>query len=187
MRIPFDLHPEDQATRQHLITALRASRRERHITFARVGHLLGMTGTAVRGVEDRITWEALTLMRYSRAIGWRIEWRIHGLDIPDDDDVMAVILAAGDQSTPERADRVHWKTVCYDLVRIRRSMLTAVAMGSLLGVGENAVHYWEGNFENSSVIAAQRHARALGGRLDWEIYPCPSPLVSFIPIPRRVL
>ncbi len=186
MRIPQDLHPDDAATRQHLIDALRSSRKTRRITSARIGALLGVTGPAIRKVEGHTTWQATTLMRYARAVGWRIEWRIHGLDLPDDGDVMAAILAAGDRSTAERADRVHWKCVCYDLVRIRRATTTAIDMGRRLGVGDASVHYWEGNFDGSSVISAQRHARALGGRFDWEIYPGSSPLVSFIPMPREV-
>jgi hypothetical protein len=184
LRIPDDLHPDDAATRRHLIDALRSSRQTRHLTYARVGQHLGISGTAIRTVEDRTTWQGPTVMRYARAIGWRIEWRIHGLELPDDGDVMALVLAAGTRSSPELADRVHWKCVCYDLVRIRRAMTTGVDMARRLGVSENAVHYWEGNFEGSSVISAQRHARALGGAFDWEIYPSPSPLVALVPLPR---
>ncbi len=184
MRIPADLHPDDAATRRHLIDALRSSRQARALTYSRVGAHLGISGTAVRSTEERTTWQAVTLARYARAIGWRIEWRIHGLDIPDDGDVLAVILAAGSRATSVLADRSHWNCVCYDLVRIRRAETTAVGMARRLNVSENAVLFWEANFEGSSVISAQRHARALGGALDWEIYPSPSPLVSFIPAPR---
>lgn len=184
MRIPDDLHPDDAATRRHLIDALASSRRARRLGYHRVGRHLGISGPAIRALESRTTWKASTLMRYARAIGWRVEWRIHGLTVPDDDDAMATILAAGNRGTAELADRVHWKCVCYDLIRIRRAQTTAVGMARRLGISENSLHYWEGNFDASTVTAAQRHARALGGALDWEIHPSPSPLVLFAPQPR---
>ncbi len=176
MRIPADLHPDDRLCRQDLVDTLTAWRIDHAIPRAQVGARLGgITPPAVKGIEDRITWEAPTIMAYARAIGWRIEWAITGLVVPDDDDVMATILAAGDTSTPERADRVHWRSVCYDLVRIRRAQCTAVEMGIRCRIHENAVHHWEANPDGSTVIAAQRHARALGGTLDWRLHELIAP------------
>lgn len=184
MRIPDDLHADDRLSRQQLIDTLRCSRKTRRLSLVRIGRLLGISTTATSAIEDRTTWQARTIMQYARTIGWRIQWHPIDLVPPDDGDVMAAVLAAGDTSTPVREDRVHWQRTCYDLVRVRRATITAVAMGKLLGVTENAVHHWETNFDGSSVIAAQRHARALGGRLDWALHPAVSPLVSVVPAPR---
>lgn len=184
MRIPDDLHDDDRDSRQRLIETLRCSRKTRRLSFARIGRLLGISMPATAAIEARTTWQARTIMQYARTIGWAIQWHPVDLVVPDDDDVMAAVLAAGDTSTPDRADRVHWRRVCYDLVRVRRATVTAVAMGELLGVTQNAVHHWEANFDGSSVIAAQRHARALGGRLDWDLVACDSPLVPLVPAPR---
>ncbi len=185
MNIPKDLDPADAHLRAILISTLRMSREGRGISRRQIGELLGVTSVAVRSLEHRYTWEARTIARYARTIGWRIEWVLHELTVPDDDDVMAIVLAAGDTSTPERQDRVHWRTVCNDLIRIRRATITAVAMGERLGVHENAVHYWEGNPDGSTVTAGQRHARALGGALGWRLHPVASPLVLHAPQPRK--
>ena len=185
MRIPDDLDPADAQLRTSLIGTLRQSREARGIVRRQIAEVLGVTGTAVHALEHRTTWEARTLARYARTIGWRIEWVLHDLAVPDDGDVMAIVIAAGDTSTPEREDRVHWRSVCNDLVRIRRATITAVALAARLGVYENAVHYWEGNPDGSSVICAQRHARALGGVLGWRLHQVASPLVHHAPEPRR--
>lgn len=186
MRIPDDLHADDLVSREHLLASLRSSRHARGITHAAIARLQGVSLGAARMAEHRTTWQGLTIMRYARAIGWRIHWSLEDLTVPDDGDVLAGILAAGDTSTPEKADRVHWKTVCYDLVRIRRATTSALAFADRLGIRENAVHHWEGNFEHSSVIAAQRHARALGGYLQWVLEPAPTPLLAAVPAPRSV-
>lgn len=181
MRIPQDLHPADENLRQVLIDTLRLSREGRRLPRRPVADLLGTTIPAVHRLEHRTTWQARTVARYARTIGWRIQWQLCDLDIPDDDDVMATILAAGDTSTPERADRVHWRTVCYDLVRIRRATCTAGEMGRRCCCHENAIHHWEANPDGSSVIAAQRHARALGGMLSFLLHEAASPLVHHAP------
>lgn len=185
MRIPDDLDPADAQLRDSLAVTLRMSREARRISRQQIADLLGVTVPAVYALERRTTWQAHTVMRYARTIGWRIEWQLHDLHIPDDGDVMAIVIAAGDTSTPERADRVHWRAVCNDLVRIRRRRCTAVAMGAQLGVHENAVHAWEANPDGSSVIAAQRHARALGGVLGWRLHETPTTLAHHAPEPRR--
>src|SRR5438477_6249841 len=143
VRIPRDLDPADEQLRVSLCDTLRLSREARAINRRQVADLLGVTVPSVYATERRTTWEARTIMRYSRAIGLRIEWELHDLPVPADDDVMSIIIAAGDTSTPERTDRVHWRAVCYDLVRIRRAATTAVALAGALGVYENAVHHWE--------------------------------------------
>jgi len=185
VRIPEDLDPADVQLRDSLIGTLRLSREARGIALRQVADLLGVTGVAIHALEHRTTWKAYTLARYARTVGWRIEWILHDLTVPDDGDVMAIVIAAGDTSTAERADRVHWRAACNDLVRIRRATTTAVAMAARLGVHENAVHYWEGNPDGSSVIAAQRHARALGGALGWHLHEVASPLVNPAPAPRK--
>jgi DNA-binding XRE family transcriptional regulator len=185
VRIPDDLDPADALLRTVLISTLRLSRESRGIARRQIGDILGVTAPTLHALEHRTTWEARTIARYARVIGWRIEWVLHELTVPDDGDVMAIVIAAGDTSTPEREDRVHWRTICNDLVRIRRAGLTAVAMAERLGVHENAVHYWEGNPDGSSVIAAQRHARALGGVLGWQLHPVASRLVNHAPEPRK--
>lgn len=187
MRIPDDLDPQDAQLRANLADTLRVSRETRGISLRQVGDVLGITGPAVHSLERRLTWEARTIMRYSRAVGFRIEWRLHDLELPDDGDVMTVILATGDTSTPERQDRVHWRTVCYDLTRIRRATLTATEFGAQLGIHENAVHHWEANPDGSTVVSAQRHARGLGGALAWWLHEVPSPLTARSPRPRRAV
>lgn len=184
VRIPDDLDPADEQLRVSLSDTLRLSRETRGISRRQVADLLGVTVPAVWAAERRTTWEARTVMRYSRTIGLRIEWQLHDLAVPEDDDVMAVVIAAGDTSTPERQDRVHWRAVCYDLVRVRRATMTAVALAAALGVHENAVHHWEANPDGSTVISAQRHARALGGVLGWRLHETPTPLLHRPPAPR---
>lgn len=183
MRLPQDLDPVDADLRRSLIDTLRISRESRGMVRRPVAEQLGITVPALFHLEHRTSWFARTVMRYGRVIGWRIEWVLFDLDVPDDGDIMAEILAAGDTSTPERADRVHWRTVCYNLVRIRRATCTAVAMGVRCGIHENAVHHWEANPDGSTVIAAQRHARALGGALGWRLHPAVAALVN-APAPR---
>ncbi len=185
MRIPDDLSPTDTLVREELASTLRTFRQARGITRRQVADALGVTAPVVHDLEGRITWTGRTIMRYARAVGYRIEWLIRDLVALDDDDVMAVILATADQSTPERADRVQWRILCYDLVRVRRATTTAATFGARLGIHENAVHYWEANPDGSSVIAAQRHARGLGGSLGWALHETPSPLTGRAPQPRR--
>jgi DNA-binding XRE family transcriptional regulator len=172
--IPADLDPADTQLRQHLIDELRGSREHRQITLKAVADLLGCSATNVHTIEHRTTWSARTLARYGRALGWRIEWVMSDLQLPDDGDVMAIVIAAGDTSTPERQDRVAWRAVCNDLVRIRRATHTAVEMARRIGIHENALHHWEANPDGSSIIAAQRHARGLAGRLSWVLHKTPA-------------
>lgn len=182
VRIPADLDPADAQVRQHLIDELRETRLRNRISVGAVANTLGCSRPHIYGIEGRITWEARTLARYARALGFRLEWVLADLELPDDGDIMAVILAAGDTSTPERADRVGWLTVCNDLVRIRRATVSAVEMGRRIGVHENTLHDWEANYDGSTVIAAQRYARALGGRFTWILHYDPRP--AGIPGPR---
>lgn len=171
MRVPTDLHPEDLQIRLALTRTLRRARDVDQLTLRRVADRIGVSPPAVRAVEQGSNWEARTVMRYARACGWRIEWTLFGLTVPDDNDVMAIVVAALDTSTPERADAVHWRTVWNNLRRVRVAQVTAVAMACRLGVTENAVHWAETNCEGTAVITAQRHARALGGRLAWRMLP----------------
>jgi len=171
VRIPADIDPDDARRRTALIDDLRTARERRGLSRKDIADLLGVTTPNVHAIEGRTTWQASTISRYARAVGHRVEWLLEDLTVPDDDDVMAVIIAAGDTSTPERADRVAWRALCNDLVRIRRATYSAVDMGRIIGIHENAVHHWEANPDGSSVIAAQRHARGLGGRLGWQLHP----------------
>lgn len=183
VRIPDDLDPADTAIRQALIDRLRMSRQDRGIMQSRVADQLGISGPAVHSLERRITWEARTIARYSRAIGWRIHWTAYDLAIPDDGDVMAIIIAAGDTSTPEREDRVAWLALCNDLVRVRRATCSAVEMARRAGLADTTVHDWEANPLGSTITAAQRHARALGGYLGWQLEKTAAPGAA--PGPRR--
>jgi hypothetical protein len=170
VRIPADLDPVDTQVRQHLIDELRGTRERNGIGLRTVADLLGCSRTNVHAIEQRTTWEARTLARYARALGWRIEWVLADLELPDDGDVMAIVIAAGDTSTPERGDRVGWRAVCNDLVRVRRATVSVVELGRRLGLHENSLHDWEANYDGSTVFAAQRYARGLGGRLTWILH-----------------
>ena len=173
MRIPKDLTEADLASRLHLGYALRTRRLAANITTRDLGTTLGISDAAVRGTELRSSWQARTVMRYARGIGHQIRWSLVGLVVPDDDDVMAVIYdtISTEQVPAEQADKNHWRTLCNDLCRIRRHCLTTTAMSKRLNIKTTAVHYWETNPDGSSVIAAQRHARALGGHLTWNLLP----------------
>jgi DNA-binding XRE family transcriptional regulator len=171
MRVPDDLDPEDRDIRLALIATLRHIRETDWITLRKISELVGVSRQAVRSVETSNNWEARTIMRHARALGWRIEWQLDRLVIPDDDDIMAIVVAAGDTSTPERADAVHWRATWNNLTRIRRATFTAVDMAARLGITDNAVHYLETNPDGGAVISAQRHARALGGRMGWRLHP----------------
>jgi DNA-binding XRE family transcriptional regulator len=170
VNIPADLDPDDAVRREHLIDELRAAREALGLSRSDLADLLGVTTPNIHAIEKRTTWQARTIARYARALRSHIEWFLDDLELPDDGDVMAVIIAAGDTSTPERADRVAWRGLCNDLVRIRRATCSAVEMGRRLGIHENTVHHWEANPDGSSVIAAQRHARGLAGRLSWRLH-----------------
>ena len=183
MRVPTDLHEDDLASRIALADELREIREAAGITSGDLADILGVTRTAVRALERRTSWEAPTIMRYARPIGRRIEFYLDGLELPDDDDVMSLIYAAITPASPEQEDKAHWRQVCSDLRRIRRANHTAVGFARLLGVNENAVHYWEANPDGSSIISAQRHARALGGRLLWRLHEISG--AACIPAPRR--
>lgn len=173
MRVPTDLHEDDLKSRILLIGELRDVREERGVSTTDLDTAFGVAHGATRAMERRTSWEAATVFRYARALGRRLTFHVHDIVAPDDGDVMTIVLAAGDTSTPERADRVHWRQVCNELRRARRAKLTAVAMGARLGVKENAVHYWEANPDGSSIISAQRHARGLDGRLGWTLDAAP--------------
>ena len=184
MHIPQDLDPVDAVVRKTLIDTLRLSREARGITTRQVADLLGTAKPAVPSLERRTTWGSRTITRYARTIGWRIEWLMHDLAVPDDGDVMALILSAANTSTPESADRVHWRIFCYDLTRIRRASCTAAEMARRLRVTESAVFYWEANPDGASVNSAQRHARALGGVLGWRLHEVSTPLHPHAPVQR---
>jgi DNA-binding XRE family transcriptional regulator len=171
MRVPTDLHPEDLQIRLALTRTLRRARDVDQITARTIADRVGVTPPAVRAVEHGSNWEARTIMRYARGVGWRIEWLLDDLPAPDDGDVMAIVIAALDTSTPERVDAVHWRTLWNTLLRVRRDRITAVEMACRLGVTENAVHWVETNTDGTAVITAQRHARALDGRLTWRLHP----------------
>lgn len=169
VRIPIDLDPADARSRAQLIDELRAARESQQMGLKEIAEQLDVTSPSVFGIEHRTTWQARTLTRYARAVGRRVEWLLHDLPVPDDD-VMSYVLAGADTSTPERADQVAWRLLCHDLVRTRRAMCSAVEMARRTGIHQNGVHHWEENPDGSSVIAAQRHARALGGRLGWRLH-----------------
>lgn len=173
MRVPNDLNLDDFQIRLALMRTLRRAREVDHITARMVGDRIGVTPQAVRAVEGGSNWAARTVMRYARGVGWRIEWTLYDLAPPrDDDDIMAVIIAALDVSTSVRADAAHWRTVWNTMRRRRRAdRITAGELGRRLGVTENAVHWAETNCDGTAVITAQRHARALGGRLTWRLHP----------------
>jgi len=170
VRIPADLDPDDARRRSELIDQLRAAREAAGLSRRNVADRLGVTAPNINAIEGRTTWQARVIARYARALGRRIEWQLEDLTIPDDDDVMALIIAAGDTSTPDRADRVAWRALCNDLVRIRRATYSVVDMAQRIGIHENAVHHWESHPDGSSIITAQRHARGLGGRLGWTLH-----------------
>ncbi len=171
MRVPTDLHPEDLQIRLALTRTLRRAREVDQLPARTVGDRIGVTPQAVRAVEAGANWEARTIMKYARGCGWRIEWMLTGLVVPKDDDIMAIVIAALDTSTPERFDAAHWRTIWNTLRRVRRAQLSAVDMAVILGVTENAVHWVETNTDGTAVITAQRHARALDGRLSWRLHP----------------
>lgn len=181
MRVPDDLHPDDLCTRLGLAGALRSHRETGGVTVAQVAAALHVDQSSVRRLEQRTTWEARTVMRYARALGRRIEWVLTGLTVPDDGDVLAAVYAVADTSLPERHDKTHWRQTCNDLRRIRRAGHTAAATAARLGVTEGAVYFWETNPDGSTVISGQRHARALGGALQWRLHPAARP----VPAPRR--
>jgi DNA-binding XRE family transcriptional regulator len=171
MHVPDDLDPQDRDTRTALIRTLHRIRDVDNITVKQVADRIGVAPAAVRNLEKHHNWQGATIMRHARALNWRIEWLINGLDLPADDDIMAIVIAAGDTSTPQRQDAVHWRNTWNNLRRIRRHQLSAVAMATRLGVTDNAVHHLETNPEGTAVISAQRHTRALGGRLGWKLSP----------------
>lgn len=173
MRVPTDLHPEDLQIRLALTRTLHRARDVDQITARMIGDRIGVTPQAIRAVEAGTNWEARTVMRYARGAGWRIEWTLHDLAPPDDDDdIMAVIIAALDTSTGERADAAHWRTIWNTMRRRRHAdQVTAGVLGARIGVTENAVHWSETNCDGTAVVTAQRHARALGGRLTWRLHP----------------
>jgi DNA-binding transcriptional regulator YiaG len=183
MRVPTDLHEDDLAMRIALADELREIREARGIDTGDLAAILGVTRTAVRALERRTSWEAPTIMRYARPIGRRIEFYLDGLEVPEDDDVISVIYAAIEPSSPEQEDKAHWRRICNDLRRIRRANHTAVSFARTLGVNENAVHYWEANPDGSSIISAQRHARGLGGRLGYRLHEISG--AACIPAPRQ--
>lgn len=172
MRVPVDLHNDDLTARLLLIGELRASREARGISTAELDAALGVAQGTNKALERRTSWEARTIQRYARALGRRLTFTINNICIPDD--VTAVVLAAGDTSTPERVDRVHWRVTCHQLQLARRARFTAVAMAARLGVTENAVHHWEANPDGSSLISGQRMARALDGWLGWDLTDSPA-------------
>lgn len=183
MRVPTDLHEDDPKSRLLLVDELRAVREEMGITTETVDAALGVSPGSTRSLERRTTWENGTIFRYARTLGRRLRFIVVDL-APPNDDIMAIVLAAGDTSTPERADRVHWRQVCNELRAIRRARFTAVDMARRLGVTENAVHYWETNPDGSTITSAQRYTRALGGHLGWELDKT-LPLVAPRPRPGR--
>jgi DNA-binding XRE family transcriptional regulator len=173
MRVPVDLHPDDLKTRLLLINELRAGRETLGISTTDLDAALGVAEGTNKALERRTSWEARTMQRYARALGRHLTFTIHNIRIPDDD-VTAVVLAAGDTSTPQRVDKVHWRVTCHQLRAARRHRFTAVAMAARLGVTENAVHYWEANPDGSSIISAQRWARALDGWLGYDLTGSPA-------------
>lgn len=173
MRVPVDLHGDDLTMRLQLIDQLREIR-EAEMSTAELDVGLGVAHGTSRALERRTSWEASTLLRYARAVGRRVVFDLHDVRIPDDGDLTAIVLAAGDTSTPEREDRVHWRRVCNQLRRARRANHTAVRFAARLGVTENAVHYWEAHPDGSSLIAAQRHARGLDGWLGYHLAVVPA-------------
>lgn len=183
MRIPTDLHEDDLLTRIRLAGELREIREAKGITTADLGVALGVTKKAVQGLERRTSWEAPTIMRYARPIGRRIEFYLDGLELPDDDDVISIIYASMEPTSPGQEDKAHWRQVFNDLRRIRRANHTAVHFATLLGVTENAVHYTETNPDGASIISAQRHARALGGQLLYRLHEISG--TACVPGPRK--
>ncbi len=171
MRVPDDLDPQDRHIRLALIQTLGQIRQVDRVTLQKVADRIGVSRPAGRAVERSSNWEARTIMRHARALGWRLQWQLDQLVVPCDDDIMAIVIAAGDTSTPARQDAVHWRATWNDLRRVRRHAVSAVDMAARLGVTDNAVHYLETNPDGGAVISAQRHARALGGRLGWRLSP----------------
>lgn len=175
MRVPVDLHPDDLSTRLLLVDELRAGREALGISTTELDAAFGVAEGTSKAMERRTSWEARTTQRYARAVGRRLTFVIHDVPIPDDD-ITALVLGSADTTTQQRQDHVHWRIICHQLRAARRAQLTAVAMAARLGVTENAVHHWENNPDGSSIISAQRHARALGGWLGWDLTRAPAAL-----------
>lgn len=171
MRTPDDLHPDDQTARTVLLAQLVATRKHRGLTCRDLDAALGVGAGNASSFERRITWEARTVQRYARALGLRLNLHLHRLPVPGDADVMDALYQAADTSTPHLADRTHLRTVCNNLVRVRRHHVSAAEMGRRLAVHAHTVYWWEANPDGSSILAAQRYARALGGHLTLTLTP----------------
>jgi DNA-binding XRE family transcriptional regulator len=183
MRTPTDLHPDDRRDREHLAHTLDQLRIRHRISRAHIARELHVTAPAVTAFARRHSWSARTVMRHARALGYRLQWHLNGLSIPDDDgDILAVIYTVIPTTSSDQQDHQHWLAVCNDLRRVRRATCTTSDMAARLGVTDNAVRHWETNPDGSSVNSAQRHARALGGTLGWSIQHAGTPR---IPLARR--
>lgn len=167
MRVPQDIHPDDPVVRDDLARQLIAAEAAIYPHPRDLDAAWGLATGTTAAMHKRTTWRASTAQRWARAVGRRLTFELEGLvvpDVEDDSDWTALLLSAGDTSTPEREDRVHLLTVCNDLVRVRLAAgVTAVAFATRLGLTENAVHWWQGNPDGTTITAMQRYARGLGG------------------------
>lgn len=165
MRVPHDIDPSDPAIRAALAGRLIATEAGLYPHPRDLDAAWGVAIGTTAAMHKRTTWRVSTVQRWARAVGLRLTFELEGITVPDDDDdLTALLLAAGDTSTPEREDHVHLLTVCNDLVRARLAAgWTAVAFAAELRLTENAVHWWQANPEGTTLIAMQRYARGMGG------------------------
>lgn len=172
MYVPADLHPDDTAARAQLALRLRRIREGRHISQHALADRIGLESSNFATIERRRSWKVSTVQPWARALGYRLDLRLDGLDVPDDSEPLAAIYNAQQPTTEADEDQLDLRILVNNLARIRRAEgMSFAALGARLGCGEAAVYRRESRPDGLLVATAQRFSRALGGCLRLNLEP----------------
>lgn len=169
MRTPHDIDTGDRRLRSLLATNLIRARKDAGLNTNQLATILGVTGTAVRAMEGRLTWETRTVQAWARAVGRTLHLELVDLVVPDDADIPALTYALALEAPladPTDRDLLTLRLAHRNMLRARWAAgITDAEMGRRLGTTDNAVRHFDTHPDGTTLVGLQRYARALGGRL----------------------
>lgn len=167
-----DLHPDDLAERVRMRDQLRQERQDRKLSGRALSELAGWNGWAVEDLETKTNWGLRRVMPWARILDHRLRMTITGLTLPDDDDLLAEMLAVAVPFGGLDEDTLHVRAVVNDLARIRAAQgISAREFALRVQAGDKAVRGWEDKPTHCLVKTVQRYARGLGGALNLALEP----------------
>jgi hypothetical protein len=167
----LDLHPDDLAARIALIDALSGLRRRSGWSLRRYATAIGATFSAVSQseVDPNPNPSILTVERRGHILGRRLVVTLIDLPLIDGDPLVAILADRRPADPDARAET----TAALLLTRLnlaRADLGTTVEeLAKDLGITASAIKHQHASGATIRLATVQRYARALGGRLAFEL------------------